>query len=669
MHTHLISSHLISSHLISSHLISSHLISSHLISSHLISGVVNGIHRAPGLLVRPSLFLNDATRKAKKSSALHHAASVGDAAAVCEALRLLEPPCCVDDTFENGVTPLMLACYAGALEPVKMLLAAKADPNRTSKNGCNALTNAAIQAPPDGVNGVPLLVQALLVAGADVNIGRPSEQAQRYMAETGSPCPTKNIGLNCPLLAAATRGHEVYRNLLALLRAGADPNACDGAGMTALHHATRGDNGLLQKALLGDPDFATTEFFDDPSWAGRASLDVNLVDGNGCTPFIYALMNKPKAGLGLPEDAEADVGLGPRQAAFIRAGAQVDQLLPGQLVPTVGWAASDFSYGTHVLRYLVEEACVEINRRGVSREEARSMIQDPERFSLLQDDGYILPGQTPLMIAAGVGNADGLRLLVHAGADVALVDENGFSAYVHASLCGHERVMAQLEDAGATRWELQRDGIPSACRVLNCVGRKVLQQLTRLPESLGQCELLEELILNGCEQLQRLPDSLTQCASLRRLSCTSCRALISLPDGLSRFTRLAILDLSDCISITSLSDALPPALQRLSLAGCRSLSKIPESLTGRSAPDGPTLEALNLSGCSTLVNLPSLVPPNPMTRLVGGERCVWYPLIDNAIDLTGCNALSEASRQKLEEHETHRAAYKAAKMKDNEVAA
>ena len=133
-------------------------------------------HPAPGAVVKPQLFASDAIAKARKGNALLYAASVGDAAAVREALARAGHQT-VDISMDTGVTALMLACRVGAIEPVRLLLGAAADPNLTSKSGCNALANAAVQHPPGGRNGPALLVEALLAAKADVNIGHPANDS------------------------------------------------------------------------------------------------------------------------------------------------------------------------------------------------------------------------------------------------------------------------------------------------------------------------------------------------------------------------------------------------------------------------------------------------------------------------------------------------------------
>ncbi len=63
-------------------------------------------------------------------------------------------------------------------------------------------------------------------------------------------------------------------------------------------------------------------------------------------------------------------------------------------------------------------------------------------------------GRTALMIAAAEGHVDAVRLLVEAGSDLHLVDEEGSTALSLARSYGHLDVAALLAEAGA-RLELE----------------------------------------------------------------------------------------------------------------------------------------------------------------------------------------------------------------------
>ena len=200
-------------------------------------------HRSPAAIVQPQLFKQDATAKARKGSEVLYSSSIGDVERIRAALVLCGPEGhvreSVNSSMDNGVTPLMLACDVGATDAVHALLAAHADPNVQSAHGCSALSLAVSHAHPGGLGGIgpPPLVSALLEAQADVNIGLPSQMGVTWT--TTRKLQPYEVGAQFPLIAAVKQGSDSHQALLALLRNGADVNAQDGLGLTALMRAVR----------------------------------------------------------------------------------------------------------------------------------------------------------------------------------------------------------------------------------------------------------------------------------------------------------------------------------------------------------------------------------------------------------------------------------------------
>jgi len=520
---------------------------------------------APGAIVKPQFFAGDATAKARKGSALLHAASMGDQPAVEEALALVGNQG-VDGTMENGVTPLMLACRVGKLGPVRVLLDAGANPNLKSSNGCNALANAAVQLPEgrEWLNQPAVVVEALLSKSADVNIGHPALESSGAEcvgdASEAKQIPRKNIGLNYPLLAAVTRGSKVAMNVLALLRAGADANARDGFNMTALHHVVRGDNGTNFMVLMGDATFPTEYKIDDPSWPGSHSLDLNVADHHGgWTPLTYAIANGSKR----------------MTKALIDAGAKVDALLPGQLALPLHVAADSGKVG---LVKLCLEAKADVNQRGLDKASAIA-IGAPYASGRELDELIDVPGgvrSTALLCAALAGHAEVVKLLLEHGADATIADEGGMKPIMVATLGNHTEVASLLLSKGEAPWDMMSDGFPREARRLGF--RRALRagaSVHALPESLGECKLLEVLNLNGCVDLPRLPESIGDCLSLREITCRGCKALTVLPSTLGHLQKLEVLDLTGCAALTSLPATLRQcgALRSLSVTGCEALTE------------------------------------------------------------------------------------------------
>ena len=124
---------------------------------------------------------------------------------------------------------------------------------------------------------------------------------------------------------------------------------------------------------------------------------------------------------------------------------------------------------------------------------------------------------------------------------------------MQASLGRFTPVVDLLLSAGASPWDLMRDGFPRQVRQLGF--RRLLRagfSLSELPESLGECRQLEVLNLNGCVDLRRLPDSIGDCGALRVLTCRGCSALSALPATVGRLQKLEVLDVTGCAALSSL---------------------------------------------------------------------------------------------------------------------
>lgn len=140
------------------------------------------------------------------SDALVQAIRSGDADSVAR----LATPETSNNADPTGVTPLMLAAQRGNVDMVRHLLAANAVVNAADERGYTALFYACYN--PDEDCGHPDVVEQLLAAGADKEA-----------------C----IGFGVrPLMYAAGNGEAGV--VLALLRGGADPEARNEVGRTAL---------------------------------------------------------------------------------------------------------------------------------------------------------------------------------------------------------------------------------------------------------------------------------------------------------------------------------------------------------------------------------------------------------------------------------------------------
>lgn len=243
---------------------------------------------------------------------IHEAARTGDVATIQAALRRgvdvdaeLDSP----RRAERGMSPLMLACANDQLAAAETLVSAEADVNHASINGNTALIVAAARQEPalveflltrgarldarnkDGWTaammaagvGSPETLDVLLAAGANVDARNKFQQTALMLAATsgdtrktealisaGAAIAPPDYEGNTALLIAA--GSDAPTELLlALINAGADPNATNIDGVTP----------LMRAAERGD--------LDDTSLLLEAGASRDAADNAGRTAWDWAI--------------------------------------------------------------------------------------------------------------------------------------------------------------------------------------------------------------------------------------------------------------------------------------------------------------------------------------------------------------------------------------------
>lgn len=185
----------------------------------------------------------------------------------------------VDARTDRGMTPLALAASAGTLETIQLLLAAGADPKATDQEGSPLLLFAA-------ATGDEQKVQALLRGGADphatmhgigfVHIAAwigDRDMVQLALAAGADPnTRSQEPDRSTPLHNAAADGQ--FAAVAALVAGGAEVDAQDGDGMTALAWAARvrRGNDHIAAVLLeagANPDVPCKDGTTPRAWAQR----------------------------------------------------------------------------------------------------------------------------------------------------------------------------------------------------------------------------------------------------------------------------------------------------------------------------------------------------------------------------------------------------------------
>jgi ankyrin repeat protein len=174
----------------------------------------------PSACRRVTVASDQQTEGAKKLSPLMDAARKGDLFAV---RKLLRAGVDVNAMDTDGNTALKCAAESGNIAVVQALLGAGANVRAQSADGYTALHAAAVEREVR-------IVELLLAAGADVN-ARTKNNVTPLMSSIGSPYSDPKVSL-------------------VLIRGGADVNAADPDGRTALWIATTDSTPEVMEELL-----------------------------------------------------------------------------------------------------------------------------------------------------------------------------------------------------------------------------------------------------------------------------------------------------------------------------------------------------------------------------------------------------------------------------------
>lgn len=330
----------------------------------------------------------------------------------------------------DGTTALHWAARAGDLETVRLLLRAGANPKASNRYGMTALQVAA-------TNGDAVVVAALLEAGADANATLPEgETALMTAARTGKADAVRVLLAHgaqvdprekwlgeTALMWAAAENHPEVVTLLAAHGAQLNLHATalqfpkyvynsstmnatplPKGGMTALHLAAR------QNALEGARALIA------------AGADLNVIDPDGTTPLMTAILNRHNDVARLLVEAGADPNIGDAsgEAALYAA---VDLRTLGPLSNRATPKPTGTLDNLELVRILLA--------RGAN---PNARLKSPilTRFRNAGDQA-LAEGATPLMRAAKGTDLPVMRALLEGGADPNLTTKSFTTALMFAS--------------------------------------------------------------------------------------------------------------------------------------------------------------------------------------------------------------------------------------------
>ena len=244
-------------------------------------------------------------------------------------------------------------------------------------------------------------------------------------------------------LADAAKARD-WARVAALLGAGADADAPQADGATALHWAAYWDAADALERLV------------------RAGADVNARNDYGAAPLWAACANRHPRAVErlLAAGADPNLGLGSGETLLMRCahtgdpravrallahGADVDAAEPARWQTALMWAAAARqAAATRVL--LAHGAAVDARTRAVRqfRGTGARSTTSPQGAAWFDAGGF-----TPLLFAARHGDRESAQALLAAGADVDDRAADGNSALVVAAMSGHESLAAFLLERGA----------------------------------------------------------------------------------------------------------------------------------------------------------------------------------------------------------------------------
>lgn len=358
-----------------------------------------------------------------------------------------------------GNTPLMYAAGTGDLSLVERLIAIGADPRARNRFGGTALHFAAEK-------GRAETLEVLLA-------GRALCDIDSFGAKFDLCAPMT------PLMLAVNAGNADAAKVL--IERGADIEACDGEGRTALAFGLFGERAPIVKMLiekgaktgrkLRDGNTLLTSIARDVyprleifEQLAKAGANIDGTDADGRTPLILAVMREftNERVIALVEYLiEAGANAGIRDKSGKRA---IDHARARKHLDLVGIIEGDRR--TDAFKKPAPETIKEAGSATAVIDAVSETWPDARKIGELIESGEgsaderDTDGVTPLMICAkkGFSHEKAAALLIKSGARIDDIDGRGMTALMHAAEELNEGMVALLLKSGANTDIIDRDG-------------------------------------------------------------------------------------------------------------------------------------------------------------------------------------------------------------------
>ena len=351
----------------------------------------------------------------------------------------------------QGTTALMEAAQRNPdVKAVRELLNAGAEINAQNRHGNTALHYAAMQNSPE-------VVRLLCEHGAETGIR--NEDGRNALDYARSNPKLKNDTGILQLLVGDENienihdlqpqiqhhktavndeqflrlcQHRKEQDILKAIKAGANVNAVDNHGTTALMRAAMRKVSAAVEALIAN------------------GAEVNSANKFGVTPLMMAVMNSRKKNIEMLLDHGADVLARKKKGKSILDYAR-EKLSGKKFLPLLHRIEEAVSAKEHeaesikALKMTLQRDILKICRSG-NLEDIQEAINTGVNLNVINHNG-----DTPLIFAAKENSAEAVEILINSGAEINTQDNAGNTALIYAAAYNNSDVVCVMLDYGADK--------------------------------------------------------------------------------------------------------------------------------------------------------------------------------------------------------------------------